>query len=306
MNVHFWLPTWFVHTILKKSFFLSLSLFLGSWERSIITHDAVIKGATDDEISNYDWTIPTNYRRPDEVWPTSTSDDNALMIPRVPYNLLRRSPGNLGRREIESGKEEERKRDLLRSSLNHKTLQSRYPKATVTENDEYGTSFSSRISIKLFDESSSSCCRIFCGKILESEIREFAVREYCTLPIFDIWSRHAHFRAIIINFIHAQFSCYVTPHQFSNDSRLNAENTPGSPLNVSRSIDGRRDRAWNVRIVLSDKSQSMLRWITVFRVCNPEILARFDWLSWWEIRREGKCKICPWPGQWFFTGARML
>lgn len=143
----------------------------------------------------------------------------------------------------------------LRSSLNHKTLRSRYPKATVTKNDEYGTSFSSRISIKLFDESSSSCCRIFCGKILESEIREFVTTEYCTLPILlVISSRHAHLRAIIIDFIHAQFSCYVTPHQFSH-----AENTSGSPLNVSRSIDGRRDRAWNVRIVLSDKSQSMLR-----------------------------------------------
>lgn len=61
---------------------------LGNWERSIITCDVVIKGATEHEIRNYDRTIPINYRQPDEVWPTSTGDDNALMISPVPVQTL--------------------------------------------------------------------------------------------------------------------------------------------------------------------------------------------------------------------------
>jgi len=39
----------------------------GNWERSIITRDAVIKGATEHETCNHDRMIPMNYRQPDKV-----------------------------------------------------------------------------------------------------------------------------------------------------------------------------------------------------------------------------------------------
>lgn len=86
----------------------------GNWQRSIITRDAVIKGATEHEIRNCDRTIPMNYRQPDELWPTSTGDDNALMISAVPCKLSRsqKSPGKFrdarrggeGEREIEGAR----------------------------------------------------------------------------------------------------------------------------------------------------------------------------------------------------------
>lgn len=87
-------------------------LFLSEAGNDQSLHDVVIKGATDDQIPNYDRTIPTNYRRPDEVWPTSTGDDNALMIPRVSYTLLRRSPGKFREDKREKSKTERDKRKI--------------------------------------------------------------------------------------------------------------------------------------------------------------------------------------------------
>lgn len=44
----------------------------------------LLKARLNIEIRNYERAIPMNYRQPDEVWPTSTGDDNALMISPVP------------------------------------------------------------------------------------------------------------------------------------------------------------------------------------------------------------------------------
>lgn len=112
-------------------------------------------------------------------------------------------------------------------------MRSRCPETTITDDVKYGTSFNSRISIKLFDEFPSSCCRNLCGGILESEIYDYAWA--IIAPIFlGIWSRHPHLCAIIVAFIHAR-NFLVASRQFSNNSRLNRREHSMAP-SMSRNL----------------------------------------------------------------------